>query len=219
MSSRHSLLATHSRFLTPWLGGWWSDVQACSLKCVDQDCVMMFFLKFLCFWIRDYNSLADGFCIPYFPFLSLLLLSVNELWAMAHYDWICAVLIFFLFSPGMACPSNCERIASDHVVGHRLLHGRGRKCFLLFQRISRVGVGWGMLTFLVSGTQRNWRVGLGWGGVGHALTFMWTCGQGTCFSVAAGRWIYARVGWGGVGHVLTFMWTCRGRTCFSVATS
>ena len=68
---------------------------------------------------------------------------------------------------------------------------------LLFQCISRVGVGWGMLTFLVSGTQRNWRVGLGWGGVGHALTFMWTCGERKCFSVAAGRWIYAREGWGG----------------------
>ena len=89
---------------------------------------------------------------------------------------------------------------------------------LLFQCISRVGVGWGMLTFLVSGTQRNWRVGLGWGGVGHVLTFMWTCGERKCFSVAAGRWIYARVGWAGVGHVLTFMWTCGGRTCFSVAT-
>ena len=89
---------------------------------------------------------------------------------------------------------------------------------LLFQCISRVGVGWGMLTFLVSGTQRNWRVGLGWGGVGHALTFMWTWGERKCFSVAAGRWIYARVGWAGVGHVLTFMWTCGGRTCFSVAT-
>ena len=89
---------------------------------------------------------------------------------------------------------------------------------VLFQCISRVGVGWGMLTFLVSGTQRNWRVGLGWGGVGHVLTFMWTCGERKCFSVAAGRWIYARLAWGGVGHVLTFMWTCGGRTCFSVAT-
>ena len=58
---------------------------------------------------------------------------------------------------------------------------------LLFQCISRVGVGWGMLTFLVSGTQRNWRVGLGWGGVGHVLTFMWTCGERKCFSVATVR--------------------------------
>ena len=70
---------------------------------------------------------------------------------------------------------------------------------LLFQCISRVGVGWGMLTFLVSGTQRNWRVGLGWGGVGHVLTFMWTCRWRTCSAVAAGGCMYSWVGWGGVG--------------------
>ena len=37
----------------------------------------------------------------------------------------------------------------------------------------------------------------GWGGVGHVITFMWTCGGRTCFFVAAGRCMYARVGWGG----------------------
>ena len=34
----------------------------------------------------------------------------------------------------------------------------------------------------------------GWGGVGHVLTFMCTCGGRICFSVAAGRCMYARVG-------------------------
>ena len=47
---------------------------------------------------------------------------------------------------------------------------------------------------------------LRWGGVGHVLTFMWTCRWRTCY-----RWLPAGAcihGWGGVGHVLTFMWTC-----------
>ena len=37
----------------------------------------------------------------------------------------------------------------------------------------------------------------GWGGVGHVLTFMWTCRWRTCYAVAAGRCMYSWVGWGG----------------------
>ena len=54
-----------------------------------------------------------------------------------------------------------------HVVGHRLLHGRGRKCFfLLFERIWRDRVRRGMLTFLVHCThvRRYATEGLGSGG-------------------------------------------------------
>ena len=35
------------------------------------------------------------------------------------------------------------------------------------------------------------------GGVGHVLTFMWTCRWRTCYAVAAGRCMYSWVGWGG----------------------
>ena len=68
----------------------------------------------------------------------------------------------------MACPSNCERIASDHVVGHRLLHGRGRKCFL-FLTFSTHFKGWGGVGHVDvpckwHATQLKGWDGVGWGG-------------------------------------------------------
>ena len=65
-------------------------------------------------------------------------------------------------------PSQLRSGMSLLVVGHRLLHSRGTNCFffLLFERIGRVGVGWGMLTFLVSCTHARCYAmeGLEWGG-------------------------------------------------------
>ena len=71
---------------------------------------------------------------------------------------------------GTDVPMNCRELSPKMppvVVGHRLLHSRGTKwIFLLFGHIERVGVGRGMLTFLVSCTHAGCYAmeGLGWAG-------------------------------------------------------
>ena len=75
------------------------------------------------------------------------------------------------------------------VVGHRPLHGPGTKwLFLRFERFWRVGVGWGMLTFLVSGTHVGCYVteGVGWG----MLTFLVS-------GTHVGCYVTEGLGWGG----------------------
>ena len=69
--------------------------------------------------------------------------------------------------------------------------------------VFRVGFGLGIFWNIVGPQPLEGRCvlytsgGRGGVGVGHVITFMWTCGGRTCLSVAAGRCMYARVGWGG----------------------